>query len=397
LLLLLVFIIGGCDSKPQKESIVIGASRPLTGPYAIFEQVAFGPVYKMWIDEVNADGGIYVEEYGKKLLIETVIYDDESDIDIMTKNLETLIVEDQVDILLPPAGTTSLFAAAPVANKYGYLLLGAEGGALKLSEMISGLPYVYSVLNYSEHNQIPVLAELMADTGVKTAAIVYMSDVFGIEYFDVSITEFTSKGIEIVMEKSIPLGIEDMSPIIKEAMALNADAFIIFAYPDENILATTQSIELGFNPKMFITGPGANYEFFLDIFGPSVEGMVGLGAWNEKSSPEHKELADKLANLYGRGVLDWWGHNVYYAGLQFLKQAIEKAGTLDNEKIREVFATETFNTVLGPTWFDEGHLIAEECFAGQIGQWQNGIFEVIGPYDKATADFIYPKPEWPEK
>ena len=113
ILILFIFLITGCEKKPEKDSIVIGASRPLTGPLSVYEQVAFGPIYKMWIDEVNANGGIYVEEYGKKLPIETIIYDDESDVDKMTKNLEKLAEEDQVDLLFPPAGTTFLFTAAP--------------------------------------------------------------------------------------------------------------------------------------------------------------------------------------------------------------------------------------------------------------------------------------------
>jgi branched-chain amino acid transport system substrate-binding protein len=396
IILLLIALFTSCESKPEKESIVIGASRSLTGPIAIFEQVAFGPIYKMWVEEVNADGGIYVEEYGKKLPIELIVYDDESDIDKMVRNIEKLITEDEVDLLLPPAGTSALVAITPIVNKYGYLMISEEGAATELGNIIADLPYIFSVLNFSTHNQIPVLADLMEDAGVETAAIVYLSDVFGIEYSTTAETVFTGKGIEIVMEKSIPTGIEDMSPIIQEAKMLNADAFLIFAYPDENILSIATSLEMGFNPKLFITGPGVNYEFFIDIFGvPVVEGLMGFGAWNEKSSPEHKELADKITASYGRGAMDWWGHNVYYASLQILQQAIETAGTLDNDKLKDIIASETFTTVLGNTWFDDHHMLAVSCYAGQIGQWQNGIFEVIGPSNKATADYIYPKPPWP--
>ena len=114
------------------------------------------------------------------------------------------------------------------------------------------------------------------------------------------------------------------------------------------------------------------------------------------NTPAHKELADKLIKLYGEPAVDWWGHNLYYAGLQFWQQAVEKAGTLDQEKIREIMATEKFDTILGPTWFDENHLLAVECHAGEVGQWQSGVFEVIGPDDKATAAPLYPKPMWPQ-
>ena len=54
-----------------------------------------------------------------------------------------------------------------------------------------------------------------------------------------------------------------------------------------------------------------------------------------------------------------------------------------------------FNTVLGDTWF-ENNLIAADCFMGNVGQWQNGIFEVIDRSAKATSDPIVPKSEWPK-
>ncbi|MBN1696160.1 MAG: amino acid ABC transporter substrate-binding protein [Spirochaetales bacterium] len=383
-----------CVSKEEKTKIVIGASRSLKGPFAIYDQMAWGPIYRMWVDEVNADGGIYVKEYGKKLPIETIIYDDESNPEIMVRNLEKLIVEDKVDFIMGPAGTEMLFEAAPVANKYGYLLLAAEGGATEIKEIIAGLPYLFVPLSFSDHNQVPVLAEIYERVGVKSAAIAFMANNHGIEYSSVAVPQLALKGINVALVKSFPLGIKDMSGIINEAKAANVDAFLCFGYPDENLLAVGQCIQLGFNPKSFICGPGGNFTFFQKAFGPAAEGVMSFGAWNEKSSPGHKELADKLIARYGEDIIDWWGHNLYYASLQFFKQAVEKAGTLDQKKIRDIFETEKFDTVLGPTWFDDQHLLATECHSGEVGQWQNGIFEVIGPENKATADPVYPKPKW---
>jgi branched-chain amino acid transport system substrate-binding protein len=154
-------------------------------------------------------------------------------------------------------------------------------------------------------------------------------------------------------------------------------------------------MEIGFNPKAFITGPGANFGFYKLIFGPAAEGVMGFGAWNAKSSPGAKEFADKFLARYGEQLTDWWGHILYWGGLQFWQQAVEKAGTLNQKKIRDIFATEKFNTILGATWFDENHLLAKECHLGEVGQWQKGVFEVVGPKNKATSPFLYPKPAWP--
>ena len=53
-------------APPAKDKIVVGMARPLSGPLAVIGDSAFRPVYETWVEEVNADGGIYVEEYGKK-------------------------------------------------------------------------------------------------------------------------------------------------------------------------------------------------------------------------------------------------------------------------------------------------------------------------------------------
>jgi ABC-type branched-subunit amino acid transport system substrate-binding protein len=154
--------------------------------------VTNGLVCELWIEEVTAKGGIYVKEYGKKLPIELIKYDDKSDVGAMTKLLEKTILEDKVDFILPPWGTAMLFAAAPIANKHQYILLGGPGGAVKLKEIIAKLPYFFSVLNTAE-TQAPALAAILGEAKVKKASILYIEDLHGIEYRDGILPEFKSR------------------------------------------------------------------------------------------------------------------------------------------------------------------------------------------------------------
>ena len=163
---------------PEQDTIVIGAARPLSGPLAAIGDFALGPILTMWVDEVNARGGIDVA--GKKLPIELIIYDDTSDMGTMTTLLEKLILEDQVDFIMPPCSTAFLYAAAPIANSHEYIFIGAEGGAKTLADMLPDLPYVFAPLNYSDHNQLPVVAELFSDWGVETVAMIFIADLHGI-------------------------------------------------------------------------------------------------------------------------------------------------------------------------------------------------------------------------
>lgn len=387
----------GNDVDPDKTEIVIGAVRSQTGVFALFDQTAFGPCYRMWVEEVNADGGIYVEDYGKKLLVKLIVYDDTSDLGTMTQLYQKLILEDEVDLLLPPVSTAFLNAAVPIANQYGYVMIGAEGGSASLKATIARYPNFFSVLNYTE-TQIPAMVDIFTELGVESAYIVFVQDTHGIEYSGAAAPAFAAAGIDIVGLKSVPPDIADMTPIVNDAKASGADAFVMFTYPDQTIPAIMISQAIGYNPDVFQIGPGGSFDAVMNgIFGAeAIEGIMFEGAWNSKSSPE---AADFAARLQAFGTdnpdfgMDWWGHNVYYAGLQVLQESIEQTGSLENLIISEYIKNNHFTTVLGDTYFIDQEL-APECYQGQIGQWQDGFPEVIDVGENRTADPIYPKPEW---
>jgi branched-chain amino acid transport system substrate-binding protein len=381
-------------APPAKDKILVGMSRPLSGSQAIVGDSAFRPVYETWVPMVNADGGVYVAEYDKKLPIELLIYDDKTDVGTMVRNTEKLILEDKVDFLWPACGTAFLFAQAPIANKYGYIHITAEGGATTLKDALPTLPYTFVTLSFSDWYQIPVLADLLAAKGAKTAYIMYIADLHGIEYSGVAGIEFPKKGIEILGIKSVPPDIKDVSAVLNQAKDSKADVFCAFAYPDQIMPSIGTSMGVGFSPKAWVGGPGVNFGFFHTAFGPAVEGVTGFTSGSPKQSEALKAMFDMLYTGKPEDAQDPWGHPLYWAGLECWKAAIEKAGTLDQAKIREVLATEKFETVLGPTWFENG-LLSKDAHMGEIGQWINGVYEVVGPADKATAEFVYPKPDWP--
>ena len=383
-------------ADPDKDEILIGAVRSKTGVFALFDQTAFGPCYRMWEEEVNADGGIYVEEYGKKMPVKLIVYDDTSDLGTMTQLYQKLILEDKVDFLLPPVSTAFLNAAVPIAAQYGYIMIGAEGGSASLKETLAQYPDFFSVLNYTE-TQIPAMVDIFNELGVKSTFIVYVQDTHGLEYSGAAAEAFPAAGIEILESKSVPPDIADMTPIVNEAKESGADAFIMFTYPDQTFPAIGIAQAVGYNPDVFLIGPGGSFDALKGVFGAEgVEGIMWEGAWNSKSSPEAADFAERLQK-FNEGAdgfgMDWWGHNVYYAGLEVLQESIEKTGTLDNAVISQYIKDNHFTTVLGDTYFIDQEL-APECYMGQIGQWQNGFPEVIDVGDNRTADPIYPKPEW---
>ena len=164
----LVIFCASVNPVVAKDKIVIGQAVSLSGPVA----------------PSNAVGGIYVKEYGKRLTVDLKIYDDKSDIGTMTRLLEKLIIQEKVDFILPPWSTAMLFATAPIANKNGYILIGGAGGAMKLKDF--DLPYFFQTLNFAE-SQVPALADIFKELGVKRAAIIFHKDLHGVEYYEMAV------------------------------------------------------------------------------------------------------------------------------------------------------------------------------------------------------------------
>ncbi len=378
------------QAAPAKDKIRVGWVTSLSGVNAPGVMDTSGNVYKMWVEEVNAKGGLYIKEYGKKLPLDVIMYDDKSDVGTMTKLLEKEIVEDKVDLIFSPWDTAFLFAAAPIATKHKMVLMGGSGGALKLKNVINRYPYYFQVLNFAD-TQIPMAGEVFQEVGIKNVYVAYIQDLHGLEYNEVTQKDFPKRGIKIVASKSFPLDQQDFTPLLKDAKASGADAFMAFLYPQNAFPMTGQAMEIGYNPKAFYMTVGPCLAGYRDAFtGKGIDGVMGAGAWSPKTSPEAKDFFDRYTKRWGHQP-EGWGTLFYYSSLQFFGQAIEEAGTLNNTKIRDLMATKTYHTALGPFSFTKGLFLNHP---GEIGQWQDGVWQVIDVGAKRTAKPIYPKPDF---
>jgi len=378
---------------PAKDEIVLGQAIALSGPYALGAGITQVAPDDMWIEEVNAAGGIYVEEYGKKLPLRLIRYDDTSDIGTQVKLTEKLILDDKVDFVLGPWSTAMWFAIAPTVNEYKYPVIAPTVDSLQLRAMWEEIPYLFIHLNQPKE-KAEAMVEMSLDLGIKTMVVGALQDLHGIEYAQGVVPQLAAAGVEVLAYKSFPIGVKDLSPMLKEFKSLNPDAMFVFSYPDENFLLTAQSIEVGFNPKLFFASIGIAFSPYREIFGAeTVEGVMGAGAWHP-SVPYTgaAEFWDRMTAYVGPENTDWLGNAYCYSAVQVLEQAIEGAGTLDRTKVRDYIASATFDTVIGPVYYEKQ---LNMQVPGHVGQWQNGEFQIVASKEKATADIIYPKPPWP--
>lgn len=367
-----------------EDPIRIGYTMSRTGPYAGGAQVSQEPNYVLWAEQVNAAGGLSVK--GQKRKVELIAYDDRSEIETAVRTYQKLMGSDKVDLILPPWGSAMNFAVAPLANRFGYPFVAPTALSRKLIDM--KLPYFFSLLQQPD-KMMTSLADMLAANQVKTAAIVYMDDLFGLENVAALREALKAKNIEIVEDKSYPLGVKDLSPVLKSIKDKNPDAFIGITYPPDTLLVSSQSREIEFNPKFFYVSVGTAFPLYKQRIGDNTEGVMGMGSWNAKVSPGAKAYFDAHVASAGKEP-DRWASGHAWAGLEIIEQTVDAVG-LDRKAMRDYIAKNEFDTILGKIRFEDGE---NASIPGTVGQWQGGEFEVVWPQDRATAKPIIPKPNW---
>jgi len=370
----------------QAKPVRIGYAIARTGPWTGGAQISQEPNYLLWAEQVNAAGGLDVK--GVRRPVELVSSDDRSDIETCVRSYEKLMGSDKVDLILPPWGSNANFAVAPLANRFGYPMLAPTALSRKLVDM--NLPNFFALLQQPDR-MMGALVDLLVANGVKTLAVIYVDDLFGLENYGAFKVALKNTGIQVVEEKSYPGDIKDLSPVLRAIKDKNPDAFIGLSYPPDTILASKQSKEIGFNPKFYYASVGTAFQLYKNVMTPAgAEGVLGMGSWNAKTSPAAKAYFDAHTKKFAGKEPDRWASGHCWAGLEILQAAVAKAG-LDRKAIRDYVASTTHKTIVGDIKFTGSENTATP---GTVGQWQNGEFEVVWPVKSATAKLNPNKPAW---
>ncbi len=372
-------------TRAQSAPVRIGYAIARTGPWAGGAQVSQEPNFLMWAEQQNAAGGLDVK--GVRRRIELIGYDDRSETETCIRTYEKLMGSDKVDLILPPWGSNANFALAPLANRFGYPMLAPTALSRKLIDM--RLPYFFSLLQQPDR-MMGALVDMLVANGVKTIAILYMDDLFGLENFAAINGALKKTNIQVVERKGYPLGVKDLSPVLRTIKDQNPDAFIGITYPPDTILASKQAKEIGFNPKIFYASVGTAYQLYRNVIAASAEGVTGMGSWNAKTSPGAKAYFEAHTAKFGGKEPDRWASGHCWAALEILTQSVAKVG-LDRKAIRDYVARNEHRTIVGPIRFEGSENISTP---GTVGQWQKGEFEVVWPRNVATAQLVVPKPAW---
>lgn len=372
------------EAAEAPSSIKIGAVIALTGAMAAGGMdVKAG--YDIAIKHINEAGGIFVKEYNKKLPIELIVLDDESDSVKTTTRLDKLNTVDKVVAYLggfssdlnvvgmataeknrvPWIGVT-VAAEAPFKKGYRYIFV-------PFSQAFDQVTTFFDILDSIPKDQRPQKIghmELQVDWGKDCGT--YIRDMA------------KKRGYTIVADLKYAPPTRDFSSLIMDLKSAGADAVFSVPTPPQSIVIVKQMKELNYSPKVTVFIRGPDLSTYWDAMGKDANYIISDGNWDESmrypgNDRVVKEYREKNPGVKSIGI----PVGCAYAAVQILAKAIEMAGTIDREKLRDTIGKVEMMTVRGPIKFREnGSAIIKYGFR----QWQDGRNIQIWPKEIAVGE-----------
>jgi branched-chain amino acid transport system substrate-binding protein len=335
-----------------QDVIRIGAPLALTGGLADEgkkQQVA----YDMWLKRVNAAGGIQVG--AKKMKVELVTYDYQSDEKRAQQIAERLITQDKVDFLTAPFGSGHTKVVAGVAERYGVPVMASVASSEAVFNQ--GYKYLFGTLAPNGgivQNMAVIFTRLIP--GVKRIAILGREDVFPRAMATEMKKAAEANGIEVAYSEFYPVGTLDHAAALSKMKSTGAQWVFITGYTQDLILARKQMGDLKFSAPIVTMVTGPSYREFIDGLGKLADGVTSASWWHHSLTYKSDDVFGSTEAFYKEFVAREKKDPDYVnasaaAALVVLQKAIEKAGTLDKAKVRDALAATDILTFYGPVKF----------------------------------------------
>lgn len=361
-----------------QDTIRIGAPLPITGPLSP-EATKLQNGMNLWAETANKVGGIQVG--AKRMKVEIVPVDYQSNTSRAVQSAEKLITEDKVDYLFSPMGSGATKAASSVSEKYKVPTIAATASSEQVYDQ--GYSYLFGTFTPNQTLTEP-LADLVTKKApkVQKVAILARNDLFPLAIAQEMEKSAKKRNMNLVFFEKYAIGTLDHASALSQIKALAPDWIFATGYMNDLILIKKQMGDLRIEAPVVTMIAGPAYKEFVDALGKGAENITSAAWWHPAVRYKGVDLFGSTENFnklfhakYDREP-DYGEASAAAAGA-VLQLAIEKAGTTDRQAVRDALANLDVMTFFGPIKFGptgQVHTLQPPVF-----QIQNGTQVVILP------------------
>jgi branched-chain amino acid transport system substrate-binding protein len=332
--------------------IRIGAPLPLTGPLSPEAQKLQNGM-NLWVETANKAGGIKVGD--KRMKIEIVYVDYQSNTPRAVQATEKLITQDKVDFLFSPFGSGAAKAASSVSEKYEMPTIAATASSEQVYDQ--GYKYLFGVYTPNQTLTEP-LSDLVKKqaAGVQRVAILARNDLFPLAIAQEMEKSAKKRGMNVVYFEKYAIGTLDHASALSQIKAVAPHWIFATGYINDLILIKKQMGDLGIESPVVTMVAGPAYKEYVAALGKGAENVTSAAWWHPAVRYTSKDVFGSTENFnkmfkakYGTDP-DYGEASSAVSGV-VLQLAIEAAGTLDKKKVREALAKMNTMTFFGPIKF----------------------------------------------
>jgi branched-chain amino acid transport system substrate-binding protein len=373
-------------------TIKIGVVDALTGSMAAGGKwVKQG--YEIAVKHINSTGGVSIKEFGKKIPLELIFLDDESNPSKTAGRMEKLYSIDKVDFFLGGFANALIIPQLAIAEKYKVPLVVTTIGST--AEFEKGYKYTFTPF-MAEQDQVITFLDVLDSIpqGQRPTKIAFfeIQEEWGVATGKYLRDFATKRGYMIVTYEKYSMSANDFSSLIVSAKSAGAEALYSNPTPPQGFAIIKQMKEIDFAPKFAYIMRAADVAMWSKNLGKDGDYVCHTGGWDyHLKLPGVAKFNEDYNTAYGNYPEPPAGSA--YVCVQVLADALQRAGTLNRDKVRDAIATTNMMTIMGPMKF-KANGRGEGKYLQTMTQWQNGKDELIWPKDQASAPLAYPMPPW---
>ena len=404
ILLSFVFLTAIADAKP----IVIGV--------AIDTQILDGFAtirgINLAVEEINAAGGINVK--GEKRLFKVEIMDTrdcEPGVPVSEALLvvEKTILDKGADFIIGPNRSEAALASLGLVSNYKKIQL-LTSGALSpkfhetIAENYNKYKYAFRITGESRfmvQEAMDLLGDLNGKYGINRMFVLVQDVAFARAGGEIVSENLKKKGWEILGYERYPTGTSDFSAGLLKSKDARAQILFVMGDMAEFSILINQWNDMKIPALPFgnYLGPAMEPKFWQVTKGRAaytIVNLVNAGNAPSNATPWTMKFCKAYEKEYGTEP-EGYGTSSGYMGPYIIKDALERAGTLDPDALVTAMEKTNLVGVYGRVRFDpKSHQIIpnldpEEGAVGTIFQWQDGKRVVVYPPKIAMGEIKFPQ------